>query len=222
MMYLEFSEKHAVVRHAAVPVIMQIYSEPLQNFRLAGRGDYAGPKPARQSKSTPRAAREPISIRSLFGTSRAKARASRNDGTVPRDHAAADDDVPPRGIRRMPLLRQISRSELPLPESRVAQRQGLADDDWFVVRVAPTAASGRRRTMEGVGPNTVWTWNAVGQQAAHGALPRTRQSDGRALFCLNHLNLGVASREAQNDARALTNFGSGDPGRPRGSTCASR
>ena len=43
--YLEFAEKHALFGTPPVPVIMQIYSEPLQKFRLAGRGDYAGPKP---------------------------------------------------------------------------------------------------------------------------------------------------------------------------------
>src|SRR5438874_77132 len=43
--YLEFAEKHALFGTPPVQVILQMYSEPLQKFRLAGRGDYAGPKP---------------------------------------------------------------------------------------------------------------------------------------------------------------------------------
>src|SRR5256714_3037861 len=43
--YLEFAEKHALFGTPPVPVIMQIYSEPLQKFRLAGQGLYDGPQP---------------------------------------------------------------------------------------------------------------------------------------------------------------------------------
>ena len=43
--YLEFAEKHALFGTPPVQVIMQMYSEPLQKFRLAGQGLYDGPQP---------------------------------------------------------------------------------------------------------------------------------------------------------------------------------
>ena len=43
--YLEFAEKHALFGTPPVQVVLQMYSEPLQNFRLAGQGLYDGPQP---------------------------------------------------------------------------------------------------------------------------------------------------------------------------------
>ncbi len=43
--YLEFAEKHALFGTPPVQVILQMYSEPLQKFRLAGQGLYDGPQP---------------------------------------------------------------------------------------------------------------------------------------------------------------------------------
>ena len=43
--YLEFAEKHALFGTPPVQVILQVYSEPLQKFRLAGQGLYDGPQP---------------------------------------------------------------------------------------------------------------------------------------------------------------------------------
>ena len=43
--YLEFAEKHALFGNPPVQVILQMYSEPLQKFRLAGQGLYDGPQP---------------------------------------------------------------------------------------------------------------------------------------------------------------------------------
>ena len=46
--YLEFAEKHALFGTPPVQVILQMYSEPLQKFRLAGQGLYDGPQPPYQ------------------------------------------------------------------------------------------------------------------------------------------------------------------------------
>ena len=44
--YLEFAERHALFGTPPVQVLLQMYSEPLQRFRLAGQGLYDGPQPA--------------------------------------------------------------------------------------------------------------------------------------------------------------------------------
>ena len=43
--YLEFAEKHALFGTPPVQVVLQMYSEPLQKFRLAGQRLYDGPQP---------------------------------------------------------------------------------------------------------------------------------------------------------------------------------
>jgi len=44
--YLEFAEKHALFGTPPIQVILQMYSEPLQKFRLAAQGLYDGPQPS--------------------------------------------------------------------------------------------------------------------------------------------------------------------------------
>jgi anaerobic selenocysteine-containing dehydrogenase len=67
-----------------------------------------------------------------------------------------------------------------------AEKLGLDDDDWVWI-VSPT---GRVRCqvklMEGVNPDTVWTWNAVGKRAGAWTLDRNAPEATRG-FLLNHL-----------------------------------
>ena len=78
------------------PITLQLWSEPLQKFRLAGQGLYAG-----RSRAIPwtRSGSRPTSTRCRSGTRRSKAQRS-DARRVPavRDHAAADGDVPLVGL----------------------------------------------------------------------------------------------------------------------------
>ena len=73
--YLEFAEKHALFGTPPAAVTMQIYSEPLQKFRLAGQGHYDGPAADRPPPIASGSRR--TSIRCRSGIRRSKRSGSR-------------------------------------------------------------------------------------------------------------------------------------------------
>jgi anaerobic selenocysteine-containing dehydrogenase len=67
-----------------------------------------------------------------------------------------------------------------------AAKLGIADGDWVWIASAIGRVKGRVRLMEGVNPDTVWTWNAVGRRAGAAALDPDAPEATRG-FLLNHL-----------------------------------
>ena len=94
-------------------------------------------------------------------------------------------------------LRQILRRQLPLHASRARQPAlGLVDDDWVWVDQPLTAASRAQiRLMDGVNPDTVWTWNAIGKRARRLG-PGRRRPGGQHGFLLNHADRRAAAADA--------------------------
>jgi len=198
--YLEFAEKHALFGTPPVPVIMQIYSEPLQKFRLAGRGDYPGPQP-RNAIDRERLVRYfdplPFWYAPLEGA------------RIPRD------EYPFHAITQRPMmmyhswdsqnawLRQILSANRLYMNRGAAHALGLADDDWVWVASHHGRIRCQIRTMEGVEPHTVWTWNAVGKQAGAWGLAADA-SESTAGFLLNHL-ISELLPTGSDDERRLTN-----------------
>ena len=74
-----------------------------------------------------------------------------------------------------------------MPKSALtAASRGLADGDWAWLQSPHGRLRCRVRTMEGVEPSTVWTWNAVGKQSgAWGLAPDAPEATTG--FLLNHL-----------------------------------
>ena len=165
------------------PLIMQIYSEPLQKFRLAGEGLYEGPKPALAAD---------------------KARLVKHfdplpDWYAPLETEGGDDaQYPFHAITQRPMvmyhswdtqnvwLRQIMAGNYLYMNEAAARARGLKSMDWVWV----TSRQGRIRcqlkTMEGVEANTVWTWNAIGKQSGAWGLV-AHASESTHGFLLNHL-----------------------------------
>ena len=81
-------------------------------------------------------------------------------------------------------LRQITARELPLHESRARRESsGIADGDWVWIDERDRPRQGRSvKLMEGVNPDTVWTWNAIGKRAGAWASVPTRRKP-RAASC---------------------------------------
>ena len=48
---------------------------------------------------------------------------------------------------------------------RDAERLGLEDDDWAWVTSRHGRIEAQVRLMDGVNPDTCWTWNAIGKRA---------------------------------------------------------
>ena len=184
--YLEFAEKHALFGTPPVQVVLQMYSEPLQKFRLAGQGLYDGPQPD-----------SPID----------RERLAKYFDPLPfwyppfegaHEKGSVGDTFPLHAITQRPMmmyhswdaqnawLRQIISENRLYMNRGTARTQGLADDDWVWVESHHGKLRCQIKTMEGCEPNTVWTWNAIGKQAGAWGLADDA-SEATAGFLLNHL-----------------------------------
>ena len=160
------------------PIVLQMYSEPLQKFRLAGEGRYAAVafedrKIANGLRST--------SIRCRSGTRWRKTR-----------------EFPFAAITQRPMvmyhswdsqnawLRQLLSENFIYMNAAKASGMGLddLDDVWVESRLGRVRC--RLKTMQGLEEGTVWTWNAVAKQRGAWALSREASEVTRS-FLLNHL-----------------------------------
>ena len=208
--YLEFAERHALFGTPPVQVVLQMYSEPLQRFRLAGQGLYDGPQPEALADCE-RLAKYfdplPFWYAPLEG-------AQAHLAGVAGGRTVAEE-FPLHAITQRPMvlyhswdgqnawLRQL-RSQNSLYMNRATARAlGLADGDWIWVESHHGKIRCRLQTMEGVEASTVWTWNAVGKQPGTWGLTADA-SEASAGFLLNHLISELLPRSA-SDARRVAN-----------------
>jgi anaerobic selenocysteine-containing dehydrogenase len=63
---------------------------------------------------------------------------------------------------------------------------GIADSDWVWITSAIGRVKAQVRLMEGVNPDTVWTWNAIGKRSGAWGLDKDAPEAKRG-FLLNHL-----------------------------------
>ena len=162
-------------------IVLQLYCETLQRFRLAGEG-HGARRPPPHLRERIRRFFDPLPI-----------------WYVPLEEAMTDREAYPlHAITQRPMamyhswgshnawLRQI------LPENRLylhrdlAARLGIRDEDWVWVRSRSASLRCRARTMTGVNRDTVWTWNAIGKRAGAWALSHDAPEFRRG-FLLNHV-----------------------------------
>jgi anaerobic selenocysteine-containing dehydrogenase len=82
-------------------------------------------------------------------------------------------------------LRQITSQNRLFVHRDTAHRCGLVDDDWVWIESPHGRVKGQIRLVEGVNPDTVWTWNAVGKRRGAGMLAHDAPEAMRG-FLLNH------------------------------------
>ena len=162
-------------------IVLQLYCEPLQRFRLAAEGHGVRCPPQRLRERIMHFF-DPLPI-----------------WYVPLEEAMTDRvRFPLHAITQRPMamyhswgshnawLRQV------LPENRIylhrdlAARLGVHDEDWVWVRSRSGSLRCRARTMAGVNRDTVWTWNAIGKRAGAWALTHDAPEFRRG-FLLNHV-----------------------------------
>jgi anaerobic selenocysteine-containing dehydrogenase len=198
--YLEFAEKHALFGTPPVQVILQMYSEPLQKFRLAGQGLYDGPQPSSPTDRERLATYfDPLPFWYEPLETQGKAR----------------EAYPFHAITQRPMmmyhswdsqnvwLRQIVAQNYLYMNRGSARKLGLADYDWVWVASRHARIRCQLKTMEGVEANTVWTWNAIGRQPGVAGL-EPGAPEATAGFLLNHLISELLPKHA-SDERRLTN-----------------
>jgi sulfite dehydrogenase (quinone) subunit SoeA len=163
------------------PIIHQLYSEPLQKFRLAAEG-HGLVQPPEHHRARIKAYFDPIPFwYQPFEEEQV-------DGT----------EFPMHAITQRPMamyhswgsqntwLRQIlGRNWLYMHHARAA-RLGIADGDWVTVTSNHGVIKAQAKLMDGQNEDTVWTWNAIGKRKGTWAL-NADAPEAKKGFLLNHL-----------------------------------
>jgi anaerobic selenocysteine-containing dehydrogenase len=165
----------------AEPVIHQLYTEALQRFRLAAEGH--GPiQPPDEHRQRVKDYFDPLPF-----------------WYPPFEVASVDaGQFPLHALTQRPMamyhswgsqnawLRQIhGQNRLYVARAR-AEAEGIADDDWVRLTSHHGTITAQVRLMEGVNPDTVWTWNAIGKRSGAWNLAPDVPEATRG-FLMNHL-----------------------------------
>jgi anaerobic selenocysteine-containing dehydrogenase len=163
------------------PIVLELYSEKLQKFRLAAQGHGASQPPPGHRERIQRYF-DPLPI-----------------WYPPFDEAVVDRaEFPLHAITQRPMamyhswhsqnawLRQIHAANRLYVSHVTAGKLGLVDDDWVWVTSRHGRVKAQIRCADGVHPDTVWTWNAIGKRRGAWSLS-TDAPESNEGFLLNHL-----------------------------------
>ena len=177
--YLDYAHRMGWIPDAN-PIVLHLYSEPLQRFRLSARGHGAVQPPAEH-----------------------KARIETYFDPLPFWYAPFGDEnveltFPLHAITQRPMhmyhswgsqnawLRQITAANRLYIHPETARRFVIEDDDWIWIESPEGRIKAQVRVAEGTNPDTLWTWNAIGKRAGTWGLAPDAPEATRG-FLLNHL-----------------------------------
>ena len=178
----------------------QLYSETLQKFRLAARGH--GPiLPPESHRARVATYFDPVPFwYAPFGDAGVGPRA--NEPPESRGGRAtgptAERDFPFYAITQRPMhmyhswgsqnawLRQITNQNRLFLHRGRATSLGIIDDDWVWITSAIGRVKAQVKLHEGVNPDTVWTWSAIGKRGGAWGLDPAAPEVQKG-FLLNHL-----------------------------------
>jgi anaerobic selenocysteine-containing dehydrogenase len=179
--YMEWAQR-ARLRRWGEPILVHLYSEPLQRFRLAAQGKWPGRRPPARLARRVETYFDPLPFY-----------------YPPLEHDATDlGKYPLAAITQRPMamyhswdsqnawLRQIHAHNYLFVNPRTARAGGIEDGAWLWVESQWGKVRCMGRYSEAVEPGTVWTWNAIGKQPGAWALSPDA-NEGRKGFLLNHL-----------------------------------
>ena len=178
--YLEWATGFGLIGKPE-PIIHQLYCEPLQKFRLAAEG-HGDIQPPDSHRSRIIEAFDPIPF-----------------WYPPFEGEMVDETTyPMHAVTQRPMamyhswgsqnawLRQIlGRNWLYIAKER-ALALGIEDGDWVTVTSHHGQIKGQAKLMNGVNPDTVWTWNAIGKRSGTWGLKQDAP-EAKKGFLLNHL-----------------------------------
>ena len=163
------------------PIIHQLYSEPLQRFRLAARGfGQVTPPPEHRQRIETYFDPIPFWYPPFEG------------------EQVSGQEFPMHAITQRPMamyhawgsqnswLRQIlGRNWLYIHRKRAA-KLNIADGDWVTVTSHHGQIKCQAKLMDGQNEDTVWTWNAIGKRSGTWGLAKDAPESKKG-FLLNHL-----------------------------------
>ncbi|WP_396330884.1 molybdopterin-dependent oxidoreductase [Burkholderia anthina] len=190
------------MRKFGVPIVIQLYSDVMQKFRLAAQGRTSGRQP-------------PDHLRE---------RIARYFDPLPFWHPSLESGLtdanryPLAAITQRPMamyhswdsqnawLRQIHGENHLFVNPVTAAAQQIDDGAWIYVESPWGKVRCRARYSEAVEPGTVWTWNAIGKAAGAWNLGPQAGESQRG-FLLNH----VITDELPDAARSGARLSNSDP-----------
>ena len=193
--YLDWSQRSRITRYAE-PILIHLYSEVLQKFRLAAQGKGITRKPPEHLKRRIETYFDPLPF--YFDPLEVQA-------TDTRQYPLAAVTQRPMAMyhswdSQNAWLRQIHAHNYLFVNARTARLAGIDDGDWIRVESQWGKVRCMARHSEAVEPGTVWTWNAIGKAAgAWNLTPDANES--RLGFLLNH----VISEELPEGGRRISN-----------------
>ncbi|SAK94459.1 molybdopterin oxidoreductase [Caballeronia pedi] len=179
--YLQFAVDKGF-RKFGEPILIQLYSDVMQKFRLAAQGRTQGRQP-------------PDHLR---------ARIEQYFDPLPFWYAPLEldttnlDRYPLAAVTQRPMamyhswdsqnawLRQIHGENMLFMNPRMAKANGIEDGGWIYVESQWGKVRCMARYSEAVEPGTVWTWNAIGKASGAWSLGPDANESQRG-FLLNHL-----------------------------------
>jgi anaerobic selenocysteine-containing dehydrogenase len=179
--YLEWSQRNRIQRYAE-PILVHLYSEVLQKFRLAARGRGITRKPPPHLARRVDEYFDPLPFYYEPLESRATDRERYPLAAVTQRPMAMYHSWDSQNA----WLRQIHNANELYVHTRTALAAGIGDGAWAWVESPWGKVRCVVRHSEAVEPGTVWTWNAIGKAAgAWGLAPDAAESQRG--FLLNHL-----------------------------------
>jgi anaerobic selenocysteine-containing dehydrogenase len=195
--YLEWAQRFGFVGSIA-PIVLQLYSEPLQKFRLAAQGH--GPvQPPEQHRARVEQYFDPLPL-----------------WYEPFEHdQTSRDTYPLNAVTQRPMfmyhawgsqnawLRQIATRNFLYLHPQTGAKHGIADEDWIEVTSHHGSISVQAKFAANVQPDTVWSWNAIGKRKRAWRLAKDAPESSHG-FLLNHLISDITPRGDYANADPVT------------------
>jgi anaerobic selenocysteine-containing dehydrogenase len=179
--YLEWSQRHRLMRYAE-PILVHVYSEVLQQFRLAAQGKTDGKQPPDHLRERIETYFDPLPFY-----------------YEPLEAQATDKQkYPLNAVTQRPMamyhswdsqnawLRQINTHNYLYVSPKLGKKQSFDDGDWVWIESMWGKVRCMCRFSEAVEPNTVWTWNAIGKSKGAWNLTADANESNKG-FLLNHV-----------------------------------
>ena len=182
--YMEWAQRTRIRRYGE-PILVHLYSEPLQRFRLAAQGKWPTRRPPEHLRERVATYFDPLPF--YYEPLEAQATDTRR--------------FPLSAVTQRPMamyhswdsqnawLRQIHAHNYLYVNPRTAAANGVGDGDWIWAESQWGKVRCMARTSEAVEPGTVWTWNAIGKAPGAWTLAADANESQRG-FLLNHLISG--------------------------------
>ncbi|MCC7248456.1 MAG: molybdopterin oxidoreductase family protein, partial [Lysobacter sp.] len=208
--YLRWAQGFGFLANDA-PIVLRLYSETLQRFRLAAQGHGAHQPPdAHRERVATYFDPLPIWYEPFESAHLAQESTASNDSDSNKANA-----FPLSAITQRPMfmyhawgsqnawLRQIATRNALYLHPDTGAKYAIADEDWIEVRSHHGVIVAQAKFATNMQPDTVWTWNAIGKRKGAWRLPNDAPEAEKG-FLLNHLISDITPRGDYANADPVT------------------